>query len=80
MSASSPPSRLISDELWALAAGRIENAQVGVYLAYASRAGHAMIDRELYLPRGWADDPGRRTAAGVPTESSSPPNRPWPRR
>jgi hypothetical protein len=32
-------------------AGRIENAQVAVYLAYASRAGHALIDRELYLVR-----------------------------
>lgn len=50
-------------------AGRIENAQVGVYLAYASRAGHALVDRELYLPRGWAEDPGRRAAAGVPEEA-----------
>jgi SRSO17 transposase len=49
-------------------AGRIENAQVAVYLAYASRGGHALIDRELYLPRSWADDPDRRTAAGVPDE------------
>jgi SRSO17 transposase len=32
-------------------AGRIENAQVAVYLSYAARAGHALIDRELYLPR-----------------------------
>jgi SRSO17 transposase len=49
-------------------AGRIENAQVAVYLAYASRGGHALIDRELYLPRSWAEDPDRRTAAGVPDE------------
>jgi SRSO17 transposase len=47
-------------------AGRIENAQVAVYLAYASRAGHTLLDRELYLPRGWAEDPVRRAAAGVP--------------
>ncbi|SNS69620.1 DDE superfamily endonuclease [Geodermatophilus pulveris] len=47
-------------------AGRIENAQVGVYLGYASRSGHAMIDRELYLPRSWTDDPDRCAAAGVP--------------
>jgi SRSO17 transposase len=47
-------------------AGRVENAQVAVYLAYASRAGHAIIDRELYLPRSWADDPERRTEAAVP--------------
>ncbi|WP_214408329.1 IS701 family transposase [Pseudonocardia lacus] len=46
--------------------GRVENVQVAVYLAYASRAGHAIIDRELYLPRSWADDPDRREAAGVP--------------
>src|SRR5436305_6512416 len=49
-------------------AGRIENAQVAVYLGYASRRGHAMIDRELYLPRSWTDDPGRCAAAGVPAD------------
>src|SRR5437763_1455779 len=47
-------------------AGRIENAQVGVYLGYATRRGHALIDRELYLPRSWTDDPARCAAAGVP--------------
>jgi SRSO17 transposase len=47
-------------------AGRIENAQVAVDLLYASEAGHAPIDRELYLPRCWIDDPGRLQAAGVP--------------
>jgi SRSO17 transposase len=49
-------------------AGRVENAQVAVYLAYAGRAGHAMIDRELYLPRCWTDDPARCAAAGVPQD------------
>jgi SRSO17 transposase len=49
-------------------AGRVENAQVAVYLVYASRAGHAVIDRELYLPRGWIDDPARLRAAGVPEQ------------
>src|SRR6266540_4054943 len=49
-------------------AGRIENAQVAVYLVYASRAGHALIDRELYLPQGWIDDPDRMQAAGVPDQ------------
>ena len=49
-------------------AGRIENAQVAVYLTYTSRVGHAMIDRELYLPHSWAEDPQRRTEAGVPAE------------
>jgi SRSO17 transposase len=47
-------------------AGRIENAQVAVYLSYAARAGHALIDRELYLPRSWTDDPARCRAAGIP--------------
>ena len=47
-------------------AGRIENAQVAVYLTYAAPRGHALIDRELYLPRSWAGDPARRSAAGVP--------------
>jgi hypothetical protein len=47
-------------------AGRIENAQVAVYLTYAGARGHAMIDRELYLPRSWTSDPDRCAAAGVP--------------
>ena len=47
-------------------AGRIENAQVAVYLGYAAPAGHALIDRELYLPRSWASDPARCQAAGIP--------------
>jgi SRSO17 transposase len=49
-------------------AGRVENAQVAVYLVYASRAGHAVIDRELYLPQGWIDDPARLRATGVPQQ------------
>jgi SRSO17 transposase len=49
-------------------AGRIENAQVGVHLGYASRRGHALVDRELYLPRSWAADPDRCAAAGLPAE------------
>ena len=44
-------------------AGRVENAQVGVFLAYGSRRGHALIDRRLYLPERWAADAGRRRAA-----------------
>lgn len=47
-------------------AGRIENCQVGVVLAYAAPAGRTFLDRELYLPREWADDVARRHAAGVP--------------
>ena len=47
-------------------AGRIENAQVGVFLAYTSRHGTAFLDRALYLPREWTDDPGRCKKAGIP--------------
>jgi SRSO17 transposase len=49
-------------------AGRIENAQVAVFLAYATAAGRALIDRELYLPRNWTDNPARCAAAGVPAD------------
>ena len=48
------------------AAGRIENSQVGVFLAYASARGRTLLDRELYLPQAWADDFERRREAGVP--------------
>ena len=47
-------------------AGRIENAQVAVYLVYASDAGHAMIDRELYVPEAGLEDPDRCRLAGIP--------------
>jgi hypothetical protein len=47
-------------------AGRIENCQVAVYLAYAAPRGHALIDRELYLPASWAGDRQRCRAAGLP--------------
>lgn len=49
-------------------AGRVENAQVAVYLTYAGAAGHAMIDRELYLPKSWTTDPQRCAAAGIPDD------------
>jgi SRSO17 transposase len=49
-------------------AGRIENSQVAVFLAYASAAGRALVDRRLYLPSCWARDGDRRAAAGVPTD------------
>ena len=44
-------------------AGRTENCQVGTFLAYASSRGHALIDRELYLPQSWTEDRGRCRAA-----------------
>ena len=49
-------------------AGRIENCQVGVFLAYASGKGRALVDRELYLPKEWVADPGRRAEAHVPEQ------------
>jgi SRSO17 transposase len=49
-------------------AGRIDNCQIGVFLAYASRFGQALIDRRLYLPEAWANNEARRTKAGVPQE------------
>src|SRR3954452_6576518 len=56
-------------------AGRIENCQIGVFLGYASRHGHALIDRALYLPEVWSNDPARRHparrhAAGVPADTA----------
>jgi SRSO17 transposase len=47
-------------------AGRIENSQIGVFLCYAGHGGSAFIDRELYLPQSWIDDPPRCKAAGIP--------------
>jgi SRSO17 transposase len=51
-------------------AGRIENAQVAVYLTCAGRGGHALIDRELYLPESWAGDRDRCAAAGIPEDTA----------
>ncbi len=50
-------------------AGRIENAQVAVYLVYAGRRGHAAVDRELYVPRSWTTDPDRCRAAELGEEA-----------
>ena len=47
-------------------AGRIENCQIGVFLAYASRSGHTLLDRELYLPAAWTADRERCRRAGIP--------------
>ncbi len=47
-------------------AGRIENCQIGVFLAYASPRGRAFLDRALYLPQTWAANDARRAEAGVP--------------
>jgi len=47
-------------------AGRIENCQIGVFLTYASNKGHAPIDRRLYIPEEWFEDPQRCRKAGIP--------------
>jgi SRSO17 transposase len=47
-------------------AGKITNCQIGVFAAYVSRHGHAFLDRALYLPKTWTDDPARLAAAHVP--------------
>ena len=49
-------------------AGKVENCQIGVFLAYGSKGGRAFLDRELYLPQVWAEDWERRREAGVPEE------------
>jgi SRSO17 transposase len=46
--------------------GRVENCQVGVFLSYVTEKGHALIDRELYLPEDWCADLPRRQAAHIP--------------
>ena len=50
-------------------AGKITNCQIGVFASYVSRHGHAFIDRGLYLPKEWTDDPDRLKAAHVPDDA-----------
>jgi SRSO17 transposase len=49
-------------------AGKITNCQIGVFASYVSRHGHAFIDRALYLPKAWTDDPARLKATSIPAE------------
>lgn len=51
---------------WCGRLGKIDNCQVGVYLAYVSSKGHALVDTELYLPKEWTNDKQRMKRAGVP--------------
>jgi SRSO17 transposase len=46
--------------------GKLDNCQVGVFLSWQTAKGHALLDRVLYLPREWTDDPARCRAAGIP--------------
>lgn len=47
-------------------AGRVENCQIGVFVTYATKHGRTFLDRELYLPKAWVEDPDRSTKAGIP--------------
>src|SRR5258708_5585551 len=51
-------------------AGKITNCQIGVFASYVSRHGHAFIDRALYLPKEWTDEPARLKAVHVPSDVS----------
>ena len=58
--------------------GKITNCRIGVFAAYASRHGHALIDRALYLPKAWTDDLARLAAAHVPPEVGFATKPRWP--
>jgi SRSO17 transposase len=49
-------------------AGKVDNCQIGVFLGYTSPLGHALLDRELYLPKEWTNDRDRCRQAGIPEE------------
>src|SRR2546430_1465372 len=49
-------------------AGKVDNCQIGVFLSYASPLGHALLDRELYLPQAWTGDRERCRQAGIPED------------
>ena len=51
---------------WCGRLGKVDNCQVGIYMAYVSRKEHAIVDTRLYLPEEWTKDRGRREEAGVP--------------
>jgi SRSO17 transposase len=53
---------------WCGRLGKVDNCQVGVFLAYAASGGYAPLDRRLYLPEGWAGDQARREKCHVPPE------------
>jgi len=53
---------------WCGRLGKIDNCQVGVYLAYVTSKGHALVDTELYLPKEWTEDKERMKRAGVPKD------------
>jgi SRSO17 transposase len=56
------------DRQWCGRLGKVENCQIGVFLAYAAKDGYAPLDRRLDLPEDWADDEARREKCHVPPE------------
>jgi SRSO17 transposase len=48
--------------------GKVDNCQVGIFLGYACRHGHTLLEHQLFLPPEWASDPDKRAKAGVPKE------------
>jgi SRSO17 transposase len=56
------------DRQWCGRLGKVDNCQIGVFLAYAAQAGYAPLDRRLYLPEDWAKDKARRDKCHVPPE------------
>jgi len=58
-------------------AGRIENSQVGVFLCYARRTGHVLLDRELYLPQDWVRMVRAAACRRIPKRSILRPSRCW---
>jgi SRSO17 transposase len=53
---------------WCGRLGKIDNCQVAVYLGYATRVEHALVDGRLFVPKAWAKDKQRRAQAGVPKD------------
>ncbi len=53
---------------WLGRLGKVDNGQVGIYMGYASRQEHALVDQRLYLPKEWARDKARRKKCGVPSD------------
>lgn len=53
---------------WLGRLGKVDNGQVGIYMGYASREEHALVDQRLYLPKDWANDKARRKKCGVPND------------
>ena len=49
--------------------GKVANCQIGVFLAHVGPRGRALVDKRLWLPQEWTDDPARCAAAGVPEEA-----------